>query len=309
MFTSTLSRLVAFAAGLVILGGAAAGVGAATHSTPPFQDCLKAAAAEAGFGSGSGSTMADTTHGGAPMVEAVPGADGLRSKLAGLRLAPVGGSLRAGATTTWRFRIVGCDGRAIRGFERENGKLLHLIVVRTDVTGYQHLHPSLSRDGTWTIDIAAPRAGRYRAIADFVIDGRKYVVGTTLTAPGRSADQPLPAPSLHASVDGYGVELQRPAVLRAGAEAQLTFRITRDGRPVRDLQPYLGSYGHLVALHVPELAYSHVHPNGEDRASGAITFDTELHEPGRYRLFMQFQTHGRVHTAAFTQTVSRPADS
>jgi hypothetical protein len=47
-----------------------------------------------------------------------------------------------------------------------------------------------------------------------------------------------------------------------------------------------------------------VHPNGEDRTSGAITFDTELHEHGTYRLFLQFQTHGRVHTVAFTQTAS-----
>jgi hypothetical protein len=46
-----------------------------------------------------------------------------------------------------------------------------------------------------------------------------------------------------------------------------------------------------------------VHPNGTDRAGGAITFDTELHVRGRYRLFVQFRTHGRVHTAAFTQTV------
>ena len=111
-------------------------------------------------------------------------------------------------------------------------------------------------------------------------------------------------PALHASADGYDVDLQRPAVLEAGAEAQLTFRITRTGRPARDLQPYLGAYGHLVALHAPDLSYSHVHPNGEDRRGGLITFDTELHARGAYRLFLQFQTAGRVHTAAFTQTVS-----
>ena len=67
---------------------------------------------------------------------------------------------------------------------------------------------------------------------------------------------------------------------------------------------YLGAYGHLVALHAPELAYSHVHPNGTDRARGAITFDTELPKHGRYRLFLQFRTEGRVHTVAFTQTAS-----
>lgn len=300
MLSSTASRLAAFVAGLAIVGGAAAGVGAATDATPPFQDCLKVAAAQAGFGQGE---MKDEGHSGEPMVEAVPGADGLKSELAGVALRPAPRTFTAGATQTWRFRITDCDGKALTGFEPENGKRLHLIVVRSDLTAYQHLHPRLHRDGSWSVSVATPRSGRYRAIADFVIDGRKYVVGTTLAVPGGAPSRALPAPSLHAASDGYDVELQRPAQLVAGEEAQLTFRITRAGRPVRDLEPYLGAYGHLVALHAPDVAYSHVHPNGTDRDAGAITFGTELHARGSYRLFLQFQTGGRVHTAAFTQTV------
>src|SRR4051794_4004365 len=286
MLHSTSSRLAAFAAGLVILGGAAAGVGAATDATPPFQDCLKVAAAEAGFGSGSGGGMAGEGHGSEPMVEAVPGADGLRPELAGVRLRPARTSFEPGGTSTWRFTVTDCDGNAVREFEPENDKLLHLIVARRDLTGYQHLHPRLHGDGSWSVAIRTPRAGDYRAIADFVVDGRKYVVGTTLHVPGASEDRPLLAPSLHARADGYDVELQRPAVLEADEEAQLTFRVTRHGAPVRDLEPYLGAYGHLAALHAPGLAYSHVHPAGEDRAAGAITFDTELHLRGAYRLFL-----------------------
>ncbi len=300
MLTSTTSRLAAFAAGLAVLGGAAAGVGAATDAAPPFQDCLKVAAAEAGFGAAE-AMMEDS---GEKMVEAVPGADGLKASLAGLELRAQAQRFARRGSAEWRFRIVDCDGDAVRDFEPENGKLLHLIVARDDFTGYQHLHPRLHPDGTFSTRIGTPRAGRYRAIADFVIDGRKYVVGTDLHVPGSDSRAALPAPSLHAEVDGYDVELLRPAELTTEEEAQLTFRITRDGRPVRDLEPYLGAYGHLVALHAPDLAYSHVHPNGEDRQGGAITFDTELHEQGPYRLFLQFQTDGRVHTAAFTQTVS-----
>jgi hypothetical protein len=73
---------------------------------------------------------------------------------------------------------------------------------------------------------------------------------------------------------------------------------------VRGLQPYLGAYGHLVALRAPDLAYSHVHPAGEDRAAGVITFDVELEEHGPHRLFLQFRAGGRVHTVAFTQNVA-----
>ncbi|HET6550537.1 MAG TPA: hypothetical protein VFG79_18880 [Solirubrobacter sp.] len=291
MLSTTSSRLATFAAALCLAGGAAAAVGSATGATPPFQDCLKVAAGE---------TETMDAMAGEPMVEAVAGANGLRSELAGLRLSPSGRSL-----SPWRFRIMGCDGEPIRDFEPEQGKLLHLIVVRSDFTGYQHLHPVLGRDGTFSVDVDAARPGRYRAIADFVVDGRKYVLGTDLRVPGTAIDEPLPAPALEASVDGYDVELQRPAVLEAGEEEQLTFRITREGRPVRDLEPYLGAYGHLVALHAPDLAYSHVHPAGEDRSAGVITFDAELDKPGTYRLFVQFQTGGRVHTVAFTQKVSR----
>jgi hypothetical protein len=301
MLKTTASRLASFAAGLALAAGTAGAIGAATGATPPFQDCLKAAAVNAGFGSQS---MADTGHGAGPMIEAIPGSDGLHAQLAGLRLAPLSRSLTAGATTTWRFRIIGCDGSPIRHFDRENTKLLHLIVVRTDLSGYQHLHPALGSDGTFTIELPAPRPGTYRAIADFAIDGRKYVLGTNLTAPGPARTIPLPPPALDSHTDGYAVELQRPAQLTAGQEAQLTFRVIRHGRPVTGLQPYLGSYGHLVALHSPELSYSHIHPNGEDLASGAITFDTELPKRGTYCLFLQFRAAGRVHTVAFTQTAS-----
>ena len=301
MLNTTASRLATFAAGLTLAAGSAAAIGAATGTTPPFQDCLNVAAANAGFGN---EAMAGGGHGAPPMIEAVPGSDGLHAQLAGLKLTPLSHTVTAGATTAWRFRIRGCDGHPVRHFDRENTKLLHLIVVRTDLTGYQHLHPAMRPDGTFTIELRTPRPGTYRAITDFVVDGRKYVLGTNLTAPGTVRRIPLPLLSLKGSTDGYAVELQRPAQITAGQEVQLTFRITRHGQAVHDLQPYLGSYGHLVALHAPDLAYSHVHPINADPAEGAITFNTELSEHGTYRLFLQFQTKGRVHTVAFTQTAS-----
>jgi hypothetical protein len=302
MFATTFSRLSAFAALLVVVGTGAAAVGAATDPTPPLQDCLAVAATEAGFGKEQ--PMAQTAHGAEPMVEAIPGADGTSSTLAGVSLRPMHPAFSAGSTAQWRFTLVGCDGEPIRELEPENTKLLHLIVVRTDLTAYQHLHPDLHADGTWSVAVQTPTAGAYRAIADFVIDGRKYVLGTTLHARGVAVMAPLPTPAPLVRVDGYEVELQRPARLAPDEDAQLTFRITKHGRPVRNLQRYLGAYGHLVALRAGDLAYSHVHPAGEDRAAAAITFNAELHGRGAFRLFVQFRAGGRVHTAAFTEHVA-----
>jgi hypothetical protein len=71
------------------------------------------------------------------------------------------------------------------------------------------------------------------------------------------------------------------------------------------VEPYLGARGHLVALRQGDLAYLHVHPLDKAAAGNAITFATTFPSAGRYRLFLQFKEAGRVHTAAFTQEVTR----
>jgi hypothetical protein len=96
-----------------------------------------------------------------------------------------------------------------------------------------------------------------------------------------------------------------------GKPAELAFKITRGGRPV-EVQDYLGAKGHLVALRARDLAYLHTHPaEGEGHGGshagaggGEVSFETEFPSEGSYRLFLQFRHEGRVHTAAFTRTVS-----
>src|SRR4051812_13132984 len=212
---STLARLATFVSAVALTAGGAAVIGSATGATPPFQSCLTAYA---------GDTAA---HGmaGEAMTEAVPGSDGTRETLSGVSLLSVPSAHRAGGVSTWHFMVTDCDGNAIRSFERDQTKLLHLIVSRSDLTGYQHLHPTLGRDGVWSVDIEFAKPGRYRAIADFPPGGKRYVLGTPLVAPGIATDTPLPPASTSATDGGYGVELQRPAVLKAGREAELTFKV------------------------------------------------------------------------------------
>jgi hypothetical protein len=94
----------------------------------------------------------------------------------------------------------------------------------------------------------------------------------------------------------------------------LTFSVSRDGSPVTDLQPYLGAYGHLVALRAADLAYLHVHPMGEPgdgitTAGPDIAFHTTVPSAGDYRLFLDFKHQNVVRTAEFTLSVDRGARS
>ena len=149
--------------------------------------------------------------------------------------------------------------------------------------------------------LALGRAGRHRAIADFTTtDGERHVLGTDLVVPGRAAEAPLPAAATTALVDGYDVTLDRPGEIVAGEEADLAFTVSRDGEPVTGLQPYLGAFGHLVALHGPSIAYSHAHPTEEDLAEGTIGFGAELQEAGSVPAVPPVPSGGARTSAEFT---------
>jgi hypothetical protein len=217
----------------------------------------------------------------------------------GLRVVVERPELRRGRPETVAFRIVGADGEAVRDFDVTHEQRMHLILARRDLTGFQHLHPELAADGTWTAAVTLPEAGSYRLFADFSYRDEAITLATDLRVDGAADLAPLPAPRATAVSDGgYDVRLDAGAA-RAGEEAGLRFTITRDGEPVRT-EPYLGAGGHLVALREGDLAFLHVHPE-DDGVGFAATFPTE----GRYRLFLQFKHEGRVQTVAFTQEVSR----
>jgi hypothetical protein len=76
---------------------------------------------------------------------------------------------------------------------------------------------------------------------------------------------------------------------------------TSAGQPA-PLQPYLGAFGHLVALRQGDLGYVHVHPE-EQMVDGKVKFWLAAPSAGTYRMFFDFQVAGRVHTAAWTVTV------
>jgi hypothetical protein len=217
--------------------------------------------------------------------------DGLTLRLARTAATP-------GIPFRLAFRIVDRRGLTVRHFDVEHTKRMHLIVVRRDMTGFQHLHPTQAADGTWSVPVTLHDAGSYRVFADFSVGGKPHTLADDLAADGTVRSRPLPSPVRSVDVDGLRVRLTE-GVSRAGAESRLAFEVTRDGRPVA-VEPYLGAKGHLVALRQGDLAFLHVHPD-----ESSLRFMAEFPTAGRYRLFLQFKTQGRVHTAAFTQEVSR----
>jgi hypothetical protein len=204
------------------------------------------------------------------------------------------------------FTVIGPDGRPVTAYDEQHERDLHLIVVRRDLTGFQHVHPRLDvSTGRWTTRVEL-LPGAWRLLADFSPSGgAPLVLGADLLVPGDFAPEPLGVDELTAHVDGYDVTLA--GSVEAGEETVLTAMVTRGGEPVTDLQPYLGAYGHLVSLRDSDLGYLHVHPEDATAPGPEISFGTEFPAAGRYRLFLDFRHGGEVHTAAFTVSVDATA--
>lgn len=258
------------------------------------------------------------------------------------------GGLHAGKAADWTLAISDAEsGKPIPKFEVMHDKLLHLIVVSKDLSWFTHIHPEWQGEGKFTINYALPRAGDYWLYADYVTpEGGHEVATHALKVAGAN---PLPAaPKLVAdklagawitkkfqahdegkapSADAttYEVALMpMPATIRAGQEAMLHFQV-RDakGKPLSDLQPYMGAMGHAVILSADGLTYLHTHPMegdeaemkgghdhskmnhapapaGNGKGGPDIMFHTMFPEAGKYRVWGQFMHNGKVITSVYT---------
>ncbi|MEV4013416.1 hypothetical protein AB0J35_23205 [Nonomuraea angiospora] len=286
------TKLGAYVLGLAVVFGGALGVGNAVGEVAPAPAPAK---------SGHGTTHSAPAAGGhaettATAQDNTPG--GLQVSEDGYTLNPLT-TVKPGEPTDFRFTVTGPDGRPVTDYQVEHDKKLHFIVVSRDLGTFQHVHPDMAADGVWSVKLTLEDPGAYRAFADFApVGGSGLTLGADLLVAGDYQPRSLPQAARTATVDGYTVSLAGDLV--PGQASKLTLSVSKDGRPVTDLQRYLGAYGHLVALRAGDLAYLHVHPEESVKAGPEITFYAEVPSGGDYRLFLDFQHDGKVRTADFT---------
>src|SRR4051794_35677131 len=183
-------KVTAFALGLAAVFGAALVVGAAVGpvGTAAADRTAHGMADDTAAGHDEAAGEHDDEHDAGHLPA------GLAVTEDGYTLALDHDALPAGAATPLAFRILGPDGRPVTAFDTSHDEPLHLIAVRRDLTGFQHVHPALGADGTWRIPLALT-PGTWRLFADFVPtdDGENRVLGADLAVAGNYSPTPLPA--------------------------------------------------------------------------------------------------------------------
>lgn len=239
---------------------------------------------------------------------------GLSLSADGYRLSPVSTPGAVGEAGELRFSVLDEDGAPVREFSEEHEKELHLIVVREDGSEFRHVHPELDAEGTWSLPWTWDEAGTYRVFADFTPSATEQGMTLTRSVSVAGDFQPVPAVEQLRTAQSGEYDLELVGELTAGGSSTLSVEVTRDGQPVTTMQPYLGAFGHLVALRDGDLAYLHVHPEGAEPEPGQLSgptveFATEAPTPGRYLLYFDFQIDDEIHSASFVVSTDAAPDS
>ncbi|KQW49484.1 ATPase P [Nocardioides sp. Root1257] len=223
---------------------------------------------------------------------------------AGLTLSyDVPADARPGEPTKVRVTVTGGD------LVRTHQVWMHLIVTRSDLGTFAHLHPEpTGQPGVFETEMTFPTAGTYALHAEVREQGQladvldEHDVTVAGSAPAAVA---VPTGDVRsATVDGVRITLDGDA--RVGDTSDLTLH------GPDDLQPYLGAAGHVVVMRADGEDFQHRHAETYDdrgrpvQALPGTTFgpDLDLHVrfdvPGAYRLWAQLRlADGSVVTAPF----------
>ena len=250
--------------------------------------------------------------------------------------------VKPGQKATLRFKIIHPGtGNIIKKFEVVHERQYHLFVISQDMEYFQHIHPLEQADGTWVIDVTLPKAGYYKVLSDFLPrGGSSQFIARPLVTAGYDGD--LIAASAHLAPDAVLTKADDditatvafdPRQFLVGLYGHLTYHLTdtATGKPITDLQTYLGAFGHTLIMSEDMAEYVHSHPLDilarPDDDGGApvfqippdadletlrggpdVTFEGLMPKPGRYRAWTQFRRHDKLHTFAFTFNVTAPVD-
>ena len=216
--------------------------------------------------------------------------------------------------------MVRAQGRdeVVKDFTVVHEKRFHLFVISRDLQHYRHLHPNQDANGAWIEELTLPVEGEYRVYADVLPTGARpqLLVGTLRVGGPASASAPPvtlePDRTLERTLGDLRVRLSLPrGGLVADGHQPLRFQFTHaeTGAPIRDLQPYLGAWGHTVMVSEDMAHFVHAHPSEAVVGKGGgpqLTFAASPPAPGIYRVWTQIMRAGALETVVFTLAVQAP---
>ncbi|MGQ4646458.1 hypothetical protein [Lyngbya aestuarii] len=198
------------------------------------------------------------------------------------------------------------QGQAIPKFDIFQEKIMHLIVVSDDLDFFSHIHPTYQENGRFVVETNFPQSGNYTLFSDYKPAGQNEEVSVLKAQiPGQMPASSALDLNRTKTLGETKVNLVlSPDKVKAGQEVSVAFDLkdNTNNQPLTDLEPYLGELGHLVIIKrsspLTRADYIHAHAS-KDAPAGEVHFMTSFPQPGKYKLWGQFNRGGEIVTADF----------
>lgn len=191
----------------------------------------------------------------------------------------------------------------------------------------------IKKNARFPLRYTFPKAGRYTINVDYVASGRELSKSFTVNVEGKPKMEQASLTSQNGlqmkEFDGYRITLFSPRKIKAGERIKLRYYIEKDGKQVRDLEPYLAAAMHIAMVRQDLARFTHTH--GEAYQPGSVWFQqllgkyfkyhihfapdrfgptiitqpwtTVFPSPGIYQVFGEFKHEGRAIVFDFTVEV------
>lgn len=173
---------------------------------------------------------------------------------------------------------------------------VHLLVADETLGDYHHLHPAVKSDGEYVASFVPKKTTSYKVWADITpVDGSQKFVSALV-----KGKEPCAAPCVQkdladsAKEAGLMGNLSFEGKLTAGKAVMGSLTIKdENGNPVKDLQPVMGAFAHIVGFYEDFNSVAHIHPMGEEptkaeqRGGPELKFHFEPERKGFVKLYAQ----------------------
>lgn len=175
-------------------------------------------------------------------------------------------TLTAGVPETFTVSLKNADGSPADLFV-DMEKLIHVVIVSKDETVFAHIHPDdqhpLTKEeinsSTFTLTYTFPKAGRYLMSVDYShglkLGSKQFLLDVAGVPEQEQKTATYPSPG---KFEGYDVSLYYLQPF-AGEVTTLQYTITKDGKPVTDIVPYLSAAMHISVVKNDFSAFIHTH--------------------------------------------------
>ncbi len=189
---------------------------------------------------------------------------------------------------------------------------MHLLVVDQGLKDYQHIHPQPTDEpGVFAFSFTPKTNNAYGAWADITINGRNHKLHTDFPAahprpvkPASRANTEAQAKDMSFVWEGEPLEQSKGSIVNV--------HVLDAAGPVKNLQPVMGAYAHLVGFSADGQSVVHSHPLGPEPTSAdehggpSLRFHVEPDAAGPVQFYLQVRRNNEDVFVPFGQQVKQP---